>query len=293
MAIRTKISSSSLQQKLTSYSLCAGSVLAASAAANAQVMYTDVNPDVVLENSAGTLPFDISYALDLNNDSITDFNITVQSSTSSSTNQVLYAEGISALGVNSVAAKSNIQSSLLFRFPMCDFIQQSNPGAVWSYSFQAFNFLAYSNGGGYGSVNDFYAGLLLVINGNTYYGWARFDINPDSSRSVVIKDYAYEATPYVPIRAGLCEVGIDEVKNEFTISPNPSGGKFFLTTKNILKGKTTITITDVAGKKIFTEAMLSSPSGKFSLDLSDLDAGVYFITLENEGKSMTNKLMRQ
>lgn len=289
--MKTKVHSASLHKKLKGYSLCAGSMIAAAAAANAQVMYTDVNPDVVLENTSGTLPFFASYALDLNNDGTTDFTVAMRSSTSSSTNAILYKEGMSVTGVNSVAAKSDNQSSLLFRFLVCDFIQEDNPGAVWAYSFQAFNVRSYSSSYGVGSVNDFYAGLLLVKNGDTHYGWVRLDINPDSSRSIVIKDYAYEKTPNTAIQAGLCE-GIDEVKDEFSIAPNPSGGNFFITAKNILEGKTTINICDVAGRKIFSQTILLSAEEKLPLDLSVLDAGVYFITLENGSESITKKWIK-
>ena len=43
--------------------------------------------------------------------------------------------------------------------------------------------------------------LSFLISGNTHYGWIRLDVN-STVDTVIIKDYAYEATPDAAIDAG-------------------------------------------------------------------------------------------
>ena len=65
-----------------------------SVSANAQIVYTDVNPDVTYNTNGGV------YALDLNNDGITDFDITFTTATiSAGTNKYIR---ITPLGANKV-----------------------------------------------------------------------------------------------------------------------------------------------------------------------------------------------
>ena len=54
-------STPSIENRLKKYSALAGSIVAATGAANAQIVYTDVNPDSVVDQ------VDSVYMLDLNN----------------------------------------------------------------------------------------------------------------------------------------------------------------------------------------------------------------------------------
>src|SRR5437870_112855 len=61
--------SKTLSEKLKSYSLFATAILAPGAATDAQVIYTDVDPDLYYQLFNG------HYELDLNNDGVNDFTI--------------------------------------------------------------------------------------------------------------------------------------------------------------------------------------------------------------------------
>src|SRR5215510_4155940 len=67
-----------LSDKIKGYTLLAGSALASSIAANAQVIYTNVNPDKELGGVVPPSFPQVTYdSLDLNNDGLFDFKITL------------------------------------------------------------------------------------------------------------------------------------------------------------------------------------------------------------------------
>ncbi|NOZ33954.1 MAG: T9SS type A sorting domain-containing protein [Chlorobi bacterium] len=55
--------------------------------------------------------------------------------------------------------------------------------------------------GNFGGAGDKFIGVEFDINGNTHLGWIRVNVNSDASQ-MIIKDYAYEATPLTTIKAG-------------------------------------------------------------------------------------------
>jgi len=59
--------------KLRAYSLAAGAIVTGITAAQAKIVYTDVDPDSTLSGNGSV------YQLDLNNDNIIDFNINITS----------------------------------------------------------------------------------------------------------------------------------------------------------------------------------------------------------------------
>ncbi|MEO5674833.1 MAG: T9SS type A sorting domain-containing protein [Chitinophagales bacterium] len=279
-----------LEKQLRSYSLFAGSVLA-SCAAKAQVIYHDIVPDVILSRTSQSLPFDTLYALDLNADSITDFIIYLRSYTTSGNSQVLYSEGIQPQSFNNVAVRSQ-QSFLPFQFEDCETVDTINAGASWTSSYGAFNIYTYSSPYGVGKVNDFFVGLRFDLNSNFRYGWVRMDINPDSGRSLVIKDYAYETIPNSGIKAG-CMVGIEELHNELMVAPNPSGGKIVLSASNILAGKFRLSVIDMIGIEVYSQDVIAGRNKQINLDLAWLETGAYLISLENASHRVMCKWLKQ
>lgn len=59
-----------------------------------------------------------------------------------------------------------------------------------------------STSGVWPNLIDHYLGLKLIVGSNTYYGWARMQINLLNPTSCIIKDYAYNSIPNQPILAG-------------------------------------------------------------------------------------------
>ncbi|MCY7411311.1 MAG: hypothetical protein LH473_13645, partial [Chitinophagales bacterium] len=162
-----------LQKKLAAYSAMATAICAASNA-DAQIVYTDVNPDVTV-NTGDT------YDVDLNNDGIVDYkvhagknnantwkSVEIYSSKSSNTNVVAaYLGAFSYYYANLFSAGDPIDQAATF-YP--------------AYPFVTLNFV-YSTGsvqGAWHGAVDGYAGLRFNINGEQHYGWIRLDVAEDA-----------------------------------------------------------------------------------------------------------------
>ena len=174
---------------------------------NAQIVYTDVNPDAT---SSGT------YNLDLNNDGTTDFVIkhTSGSGTSSNTcsgtktnhyikispsnnRQVADYNGNNATkmvpnaGINaSTLTWSSHNNQVMISYDrwecLCGYY-----GCYWSAS----------TGGQWYGADDGFLGLRIISGTHSYYGWVQINISADGS-TFTIKDYAYNSAPDQGIFAG-------------------------------------------------------------------------------------------
>ena len=182
--------SKDLKNRLKRYALTAGAVAAGGAAADAAVIYTDINPDFV--GGVGN-----SYLLDLNNDSVNDFSI--------------YHDGGSNLFIAPISSNGSVLgtgSTSGFAYPYAmsaNSMISASASGTWfnngySTGYQSLNYGSCSFGN-WCTVTDKYIGLRFEVSGNTHYGWVRMDVNFTGS-SFTIKDYAYEDTPGVGILAG-------------------------------------------------------------------------------------------
>ncbi|HAD34812.1 MAG TPA: hypothetical protein DCF44_10020 [Chitinophagaceae bacterium] len=153
---------------------------------------------------------------------------------------------------------------------MCDTLSawynSDNPGTLaWGSSLG--NWVGQSNK---------YLALKLIVGSNTYYAWARLDVDA-SSASFTIKDYAYQSTPNACIEAGQIVLGIPEISTQTFISvfPNPVISTTSIRTTGHLN-KANLTI----GQRVKQVDHLSGQSHTVSLD--HLPSGLYFIRLSEE-----------
>jgi membrane-associated protease RseP (regulator of RpoE activity) len=82
--------------------------------------------------------------------------------------------------------------------------------------------------------------------------------------------------------------------DELTFSPNPGDGHFQLSFTLPEEGKTTIRVFDMQGNEIYKEK-LNRFSGNYNgtLDISEQAKGVYFLNVEQNGKSISKKMIIQ
>jgi hypothetical protein len=169
-------------------------------AANAQIVYTDLNPD-------STIIYTNRYHLDLNDDGVDDFTLTVSFGSARC--------GAECQGHRSEARVSPAGGSLnaiindVTNYPRAlDSLSVINDSASkWSASTS--QILAEVNcldcGGDYygnwTTTDDKYLGLKLISGTNTYYGWMRLSVTV-SLAYMVVSGYAYNSIPNKPIRAG-------------------------------------------------------------------------------------------
>lgn len=180
---------STLSNKLASYSALASVVLMVSKSADAQIIYTDVIPDDTI-NVVG------SYQLDLNNDGTTDFQFNLQHGTTLSIDQIRVVASASNAALR---ATSDPYAGYYYASAL-------NNGALidGNASFDYKVILASHSGGYFGNwidVSDRFLGLKLVVNSNTYYGWARLSVNA-ACNQLIVHDYAVDTIANEAIAAG-------------------------------------------------------------------------------------------
>lgn len=181
--------SEALKKRLKAYSMTAGAVAAGATAVNAQVDYTDVNPDITSD----------TLYLDLNNDGTDDFVFLANSFSTSSGAINVYRGFIAALDNNAVAAQSS--SSYFYPYAIQnDEAINANKAFVSGSYFQTLAWNTFTGTGTtpigyYGNFvaggTEAYVGLRLDLNGATHYGWARIQIDLGT---ITLKDYAYNST---------------------------------------------------------------------------------------------------
>lgn len=277
---------STLQQKLKSYSAVAGAVAATAAVtdAKAQIIYTDVTPDVTLTaDTTGQV-----YDLDLNNDGTADFTIVAVSG--------VYPYGTMQLPYNWVFAYSatpttNQMDTLVgggnatAAHNMNDNIGAAN---MWDVGYSSYNLhlfgldfttLGFTAGNWLGAT-DKYAAIKFDISGSTHYGWARMSMAADAS-TITIKDYAYNGVANVPLLAGQT-VGITDVtlNNVKVFAANKQVNVNLGDAKDAV-----ITIHDVMGREV---SSMNLAGGSTMIDLSTEANGIYTVSINTAaGRSVT------
>ena len=174
--------------------------------AEAQIIYTDVIPDTIVSVT------DSMYHLDLNNDGITDFDLTYTydqawSMDCGSLSQTIIS--IASIDSNAVLSDSTNLTLAL----SCPASIDSN-AVDWSYTtpLNLYNYTEYCYGSdftvwqtGYSITGSFgldsckYVGLKFHFGGENYFGWVQLF---HTGSTLKVKDYAYNSSPNQPILAG-------------------------------------------------------------------------------------------
>ena len=177
--------------------------------ANAQIVYTDVNPDATY-NSDGI------YNLDLNNDGTKDFALsrssytgtvhcTACTSPTTTLNVSIYLTPLNINEFSEYTSSSQLSQSILIDSSL---FWSNNQHTLYSralsngtYCIRGHCVPHITKGGDWNpSSTNTYLGLRIHAGLQTYYGWVRMDV--ESSGSLTIKDYAYNSTSGQPILAG-------------------------------------------------------------------------------------------
>ena len=81
----------------------------------------------------------------------------------------------------------------------------------------------------------------------------------------------------------------EQIKQDFTISPNPSSSKINLRLK-VLNSETVLTVFDVLGKKIFSKEIDQLNT---TLDVSRWNDGVYLVRITSDKETQTKRFVKQ
>jgi len=265
-----------LNKKLKSYSALAASVVAITGTVNAQVIYTDIVDYTSISNSD-------TYSLDLDNDGTKDFDI--YTTTTASSGNTYSTVGINPLGSNRVMSSNSFAAALNVNSN----IASSNAWTSGANRYMAYREINSSfTDGPWIGVSDKYLGLEFVSGGNTYYGWARLDVNK-LANAFTIKDYAYNKTAGKSILAG------DKGNTTYTQENTIEGFSAFsyerkLTIKLDNFSGTIISVKNVLGQEVKS---VVADDKITRVDLGETPTGIYFVTVTKEGKTATAKVYIQ
>ncbi|MFI5135079.1 MAG: T9SS type A sorting domain-containing protein, partial [Chitinophagales bacterium] len=265
------------------------------------VIYTDVNPDKEL---GGSLPSSfpaVTYdTLDLNNDGVFDFKVTMSMyGTDAGVAGLSFLERIDGAFnpvYNQVLNYTIDYHPWAIHLECGDSIPINLPNFSWSYANFALQFpnnvsLNWNN------IHDQYVGLRFKSSDGIHFGWVKLDVNTtDTIPNIVIKSYAYEATPNKKIAA--CDSGLasginsPEIKN-LSLAPNPSDGRCVISLQQPLQEDAEVSVNDMQGRKVFRSIVPANSSNELLLDLPQLAAGVYVVQLKSENVLLTGKWIRK
>ncbi len=265
-----------LQSRISKYTAVAGAVVSA-AGAQAQVVYTDVNPDYS-HDAVQDATFSV-YPLDLNNDQTVDFLVASK---------------------DTVTANAHVRFTLAVPYGAGNAVAGETPSA-YDYALaldintmvdSTLNWIAASNTMAYNvdsnnpynenwnGVTDKYLGLQFIVGGNTHYGWARLDSYAIGD-SIVVKDYAFEATPNVGILTGNMGASLTETQIENLVKfVNQSNNSVQVVVNgNLTNG--VVSVVSSTGQIVSSDAITEKT---FSVDMNNLSSGIYMVNVTfNEG----------
>ncbi|MBC8173689.1 MAG: hypothetical protein H7X71_07275 [Chitinophagales bacterium] len=291
-------------KKLSSYSALAATFIAISGSADAQIFYTDVTPDVVLDVNGEF------YELDFNGDFVSDVNIRkafFSFSTVLYTNSGGSAPGImrmnhafaTGLGSNSLAGTSGVLGVSLgypYVFAAAEEISAANnwvsynsQSIVYSLFYKFDTGLSYQvldDGFWFGGETDKYMGVRFYIGANQHYGWIRMDVSADN-KVVTIKDFAFDNIPGDPILAGEPNiVGLDDLLMQ-SVSVYSFQNTIYVELKDDQFLGSSVQIYTPAGQMIYIDKLTET---KKQIVLLEIPAGLFIVKMQNDKASTAKEI---
>jgi len=261
----------------------------------AQVMYTDVNPDGDLSTPQGT------YDIDFNNDAVIDVSFVytkATGATGSISGQTYVATYDMQVVANTAGNNWIVPSSTSNNLPTALYAGQPIGTSG--------NFGGATNGPVGGHVDALIGGLIpysldvgnfrgaegflgvsFDIGGSTHYGWIRLETALDGT-STTIKDYAYDATAGTTILAGNTgsgSVDVAETLEDVTTIRN-FDNKVVINFERQLTDAN-VTVTNLSGQQVANEKVTSQIQ---ELDLNELSSGIYLVTIQSEMGALTKRV---
>ncbi|NVO01831.1 MAG: T9SS type A sorting domain-containing protein [Bacteroidetes bacterium] len=266
--------------KIKAYSTMA-LCIAGAGVANAQIVYTDVNPDVVLTANADSI------IIDFNADLTNDYVIKRFDWSGNPANTAVImppALGNAAMGTmgTTIPYLSALAAGAAIDGTVTTWIVNdgSSPQLAKMGLASVYSGVNYGN---FGDGLDHYIGCKFLIGTNTHYGWIRVN-TPLGGATGTVYDYAYNSTPDAPITAGQLAVGINNTpeiqSNIYSFNKN-----VHVNFSTPIDGK--ISVYNNIGELILTEEINGM---KKLINLSSQASGIYMIRVESLSGSFTKKV---
>lgn len=282
-----------LLKNVKSYAAMAVGLIAADAV-QGQIVYTNVDPDLVLHGNFDAVDWHdasawASYQIDLDDDGNVDYTLRLRSDLQHG------AAFLDPAGNNQYV---NNPANNPFGTPLEANAEIGVASADWKGLIvypNGYNYLGTigtfgkttaEGGGGFTGKTDKYVGLKFKIGSQIHYGWLRLDARNDD-RVFTVKDFAYENTADVSILAGAGQINVsikDLSARELKI--NAVGKKINIELLNQLSNSGTVKIFNITGQEVLS-AKINSQNHEFNLNSN---AGIYLVKVSVAGKQFTQKI---
>ncbi|MDD3875660.1 MAG: T9SS type A sorting domain-containing protein [Bacteroidales bacterium] len=182
---------------------------------NAQIVYTDIDPDTTIY--VPNVPYYVdamnNFEFDINNDSIPDFRFIARNYSYEST----YGIMLSLLKRNNNFVSGGCASGGYREDIFINDTIYNNLNWYWIKHIKTTPNIFDCEL----PVGDIYFGLMHVKNSDTLYGWVRCTA---TNNSITVKDYAYNTIPNMSILAGQTELGIGNFAQSTNINIYENSG---------------------------------------------------------------------
>ena len=261
-----------VKKRLQQYSLFTCVNLILQHPLTAEVIYTDINPDTILDDAAEFC------SIDIDNNGIFDFAFLNTSATT-------YDFTLGSITFQSLLAGPMVLSDAIagishyyfydggYRFLPFALYSESLIGSDLTWQEVGIQYLAWSTYTGVyddhcnhcGWANDTlyetidkYLGLRFVdADNNIHYGWMRCDVL-DYGQTLIIKDYAYESEANYPILAGSKQTYQNINSNILAGNIYSYGNVIYVNISSRPKLEFTLNIYDISGRCVYQENLQDS-----------------------------------
>ena len=190
-----------------------------SATANAQFVYTDVDPDVDVTCTVSTPNSSCSTmdSMDINNDGVFDVLLSVSGSSMGGRYGSTVSGFVKATPLNGSAIISNTLGFPLHLYRNDSIKSNSHwstaPNRILESVSHASKQIGNTVEGNWTPPIDGFLGMKIISGGQTHYGWIRLNVTINApTASCMYKEFAYNSIPNQPIRAG-------QISNPIVIGP--------------------------------------------------------------------------
>lgn len=288
---------------LHEYSALSMSFILCSVPTQGQVIYTDFEPDTILEYSGGVL------GIDLDNDGTFDFAFknTVFSiystfyHTSFRYERILAGPAYTPLNLIAGSRKTftgsyggqfyryypyALEESAVITPPALDFQNWGFQRMAWADSIYIGGFINFHGGLWFPEKIEHFVGVRFIDADSLYHhGWIRCSVI-DTGHTLIIHDYAYESQANHPIAAGSLEtyVSVEEYAPQYSVYS--FGSTIYL---HLPIAGAAIEVFDLTGKRI----VLTSVSDTYNTITINSPSGIYLVRITTETEIITRKVYLQ
>ncbi|MGB1242883.1 MAG: T9SS type A sorting domain-containing protein [Chitinophagales bacterium] len=249
---------------------------------NAQVSYTDVEPDFTKKLTPGSASN--IFAVDFDGDGNREFDFRWDKITNWFLHMVAVGDGedfiLRGTSTNSFGAR------YLQRHSVGNLIDDSKS---WGNSTPE-PLISDTNNPNFRNLGDKYVGVRFKKGADMHYGWVL--VSFDDEDNLTVKSYAYETTPNKGIEAGDTgfPTGIEGIETyNISVFPNPTSD--YLSIENgsneTLKG---FSVFSQEGRLVMQNKNMDTFN---KVDLRELQQGMYFLVLQSDNVVMRKKILKK